>query len=172
MRLLFTTLFVCQPTTHAAIDLTCLRHRKVSDILKKVTEGHGADFVRVIIQPANPTDFSIDSTLGILRRGKHPQVQELCRPRCDFASSPPRLSPAGNDVSYVSLNRDVIPMGHLSSTTGTDQIRNTEHAFRHALDGTGVGIAIIDSGIDTDHRSFPEINPKSSVRVVYSEDFH
>src|SRR4029079_6192590 len=38
-----------------------------------------------------------------------------------------------------------------------------------SLDGTGIGIAIIDSGIDTDHSSF--LNKSNAVRVVYSEDF-
>ena len=39
----------------------------------------------------------------------------------------------------------------------------------NALDGSGVGIAILDSGIDTGHDSF--LNGSNGVRVVYNEDF-
>src|ERR1043165_8380816 len=62
--LLFTTLFVCQTRTHAAADLTVHLDRKVSkDILKKVTDGHGADFVRVIIEPPKTSDTTLDTTI-------------------------------------------------------------------------------------------------------------
>src|SRR4029079_2718055 len=61
------------------------------------------------------------------------------------------------------------PMGHLSATTGADQVRATTNSTSSSLDGSGIGIAIVDSGIDTNHRSF--LNRSNSVRVVYSEDF-
>jgi len=166
--LLFTTLFVCQPKTHAAADLTVSLNRKVSkDILKKVTDGRGADFVRVIIQPASSTDLSIDTTIELsggsnLRKFKNFAVRVATLP----AQAAVNLA-GRSDVSYVSLNRDVLPMGHLSSTTGADQVRSNGDGS--SLDGTGIGIAIIDSGIDTDHRSF--LDKSNSVRVVYSEDF-
>src|SRR5262249_9913628 len=54
------------------------------------------------------------------------------------------------------------------ATTGTDQISNPGPSSTK-FDGTGIGIAIVDSGIDTDHRSF--LNRNNFVRVVYSEDF-
>ncbi len=57
-------------------------------------------------------------------------------------------------------------MGHLSLTTCADQTRNSTNATR--LDGTNVGIAILDSGINVTHDSF--LNRSNSVRVVYSED--
>src|ERR1041385_524232 len=168
--LLFTTLFVCQPKTHAAADLTVSLNRKVSkDILKKVTDGHGADFVRVIIQPASTTDLSIDTTIEYsggsnIRKFKNFAVRVATLPAQAAVNLATR-----SDVSYVSLNRDVLPMGHLSSTTGADQVRSSNEGSGTPLDGTGIGIAILDSGIDTDHRSF--LNKSNGVRVVYSEDF-
>src|SRR5215212_4601828 len=60
--LLFFSLLVLESRTHAESPVSL--ERKVSkDILKKAAEGRGADFVRVIVQPANPADISIDSTL-------------------------------------------------------------------------------------------------------------
>ena len=69
-----------------------------------------------------------------------------------------------NDVSYVSLNRDVRPMGHVSRTTGADLVRGSDSGgSNNALDGTGIGIAVLDSGIDVDHHSF--LNRSNGVRV-------
>jgi subtilisin family serine protease len=73
------------------------------------------------------------------------------------------------DVAYVSLNREVYSMGHLSTTTGADQVRATPNSTSSTLDGTGIGIAVLDSGIDLSHRSF--LDRSNGLRVVYSEDF-
>src|SRR6185503_7663696 len=122
VALLFSALFVIQTGTHA--ESTVSLQRKLSkDILKKVAEGRGGDFVRVIVQPANAADLSIDSTLVYsggenIRKFKNFGVRVVTLPVSAAAALAART-----DVSYVSLNRDVIPMGHLSRTTGTDQIR-------------------------------------------------
>src|SRR5215510_11434183 len=122
--ILFSALFVFQNGTRAESSVSL--ERKISkDILKKVSDGRGGDFVRVIIQPANPADISIDSTLLVsggenIRKFKNFAVRVVTLP----ASVAVALA-ARTDVSYVSLNRDVIPMGHLSSTTGADQVRNS-----------------------------------------------
>src|SRR5215213_1230747 len=165
--LLFSALFVFQSGTHA--ESTISLERKVSkDILKKVAEGRGAEFVRVIVQPANAGDLSIDTALAFsggenIRKFKNFSVVVVT-----LTESAAVALASRSDVSYVSLNRDVIPMGHLSRSTGADQFRNSD-ASDTRLDGTGIGIAILDSGIDTDHDSF--LNRSNDVRVVYSEDF-
>ena len=139
--ILFSALFLFQNGTRA--ESTISLERKVSkDILRKVSEGRGGEFVRVIIQPTNSADLSIDSTLVYsggenIRKFKNFGVRVVTLPVAAAVNLAAR-----SDVSYVSLNRDVIPMGHLSSTTGTDQIRNTGPSGTK-LDGTGVGIAIL-----------------------------
>src|SRR5215203_1446571 len=151
--LLLLSLFVFQNSSRAASDSTVRLDRKVSqDILKRVAEGRGSDFVRVIIQPASTSDLSIDSTIEYsggsnIRKFKNFAVRVATLP----AQAAVNLA-SRSDISYVSLNRDVRPMGHLSRTTGADQIRNSSVENGNSpLDGTGVGIAILDSGIDTDH---------------------
>jgi len=167
VSLLLAPFFVFEQRTHAEGQ----PKRKVSkDILQKVSEGKGGDFVRVIIQPASSQDLSIDSTIETsggsnLRKFKNFAVRVATLP----ASAAVNLANR-SDVAYVSLNREVRPMGHLSRTTGADQIRQSgNESSSGTLDGTGIGIAIVDSGIDADHTSFR--NGSNGVRVVYDEDF-
>src|SRR6185369_4373 len=167
VSLLLAPFFVFQQRTHAEGQLK----RKISkDIQQKVDAGKGGDFVRVIIQPANSQDLSIDSTIETsggsnLRKFKNFAVRVATLP----ASAAVNLANR-SDVAYVSLNREVRPMGHLSSTTGADQIRqSSDGSTGVSVDGTGIGIAILDSGIDADHTSF--LNKSNGPRVVYNEDF-
>src|ERR1043165_6577262 len=143
--------------------------KKVSrDIAEKVNEGHGADLVRVIIQPVNQPDSTLDSTIEFT--GSNVRKLKLFQTRIvTLPAQAAMMLASRSDVAYVSLSRDARPMGHLSATTGADQVRATTNSSSTSLDGTGIGIAIIDSGIDTDHRSF--LDRSNSVRVVYSEDF-
>src|SRR5690349_10304679 len=143
--------------------------KKISrDIVKKVSDGHGADLVRVIIQPVNQPELSLDSTLEFT--GSNIRKLKLFQTRIVTLPAQAALTLASrNDVAYVALSREARPMGHLSLTTGADQVRATTNSTSSSLDGSGIGIAIIDSGIDTNHRSF--LDRSNSVRVVYNEDF-
>src|SRR5688572_9947160 len=145
--------------------------RKVSkDILQKVAEGRGAEFVRVVIQPVTQSDPAVDSAIEYsggsdLRKLKNFKVRIATLPVQAAVALASRA-----DVSYVSLNRTVQPLGHVSRTTGTDQVRSSNNGNSNStLDGSGIGIAVIDSGIDAGHHSF--VNSSNSLRVVYNEDF-
>ena len=114
VALLLLSLFVFEKQDPRGIQQRrAVCQRKVSkDILKKVADGRGADFVRVIIQPANQADASIDSTLedsggSNIRKFKNFAVRVVTLP----AQAAVNLA-SRSDVSYVSLNRDVRPMGH------------------------------------------------------------
>src|SRR6185295_12606676 len=80
------------------------------------------------------------------------------------ASSIPDLA-SDNAVRYISLDRQTQVAGHLETTTGAVIARNYGTWATGAIDGNGVGIAILDSGIFTAHHSF------SFDRVVASIDF-
>ena len=76
------------------------------------------------------------------------------------------------EVKYVSVDKEVGTFGgHLASTTGTDNVRRVTNALGQnvTLDGTGVGIAVLDSGIDPSHVSFTDAAGAS--RIVFSRDF-
>src|SRR6185503_20091052 len=57
---------------------------------------------------------------------------------------------ADPSVAYISLDAPVLSSGHMTNTTGTQQVRTQKNALglSYALDGSGVSIAIVDSGID------------------------
>jgi serine protease AprX len=81
-----------------------------------------------------------------------------------------------DEVRYISTDRPLGTLGHLSSTTGTDAVRTQTTTSLDGLittttvfDGTGVGIAIIDSGIDSNHVEFR--NQIGLSRVIASRDF-
>src|SRR5256885_4733422 len=142
--LLFLSLLVSERRTHAAANSAVPSARKISkDIVAQVSAGKDADLIRVIIQPANQPELSLDSTL----EDSGSNIRQLKSFRTRIVTVPAHVAmdlASRSDVAYVSLNRDVQPMGHLSSTTGADQVRATPNTTSSSLDGTGIGIAILD----------------------------
>ena len=78
------------------------------------------------------------------------------------------------EVKFVSPDREAFGFGHITRTTGADDVRGALGSgalgsVAPGLDGTGVGIAVLDSGIDTDHVAFRD--PLNRLRVRLSRDF-
>jgi subtilisin family serine protease len=73
------------------------------------------------------------------------------------------------EVEFISLDSEVMTLGgHVARTTGTDNVRAM--ATDGALDGSGIGIAIVDSGIYGAHTSFIDAQTGQS-RIVVNLDF-
>src|ERR1051325_5445003 len=68
-------------------------------------------------------------------------------------------------VQYISLDRPTQVTGHVDNTTGTSQARNYGTTTTGPINGTGIGIAILDSGIYAQHHAF------NTNRIVASVDF-
>jgi subtilisin family serine protease len=61
------------------------------------------------------------------------------------------------EVSYVSADREVTSLGgHLSVEVGAEAVRSQVNAvgLPYTLNGSGVGIAVLDSGLYSAHKSF------------------
>ncbi|MDQ3816717.1 MAG: S8 family serine peptidase, partial [Acidobacteriota bacterium] len=79
-------------------------------------------------------------------------------------------------VRFISPDRSLGALGHVTTTTGTEAVRvqTTSSllgliATTTRLDGTNVGIAIVDSGVDANHVSL--LDSSGFSRVVVSQDF-
>ena len=73
------------------------------------------------------------------------------------------------EVDFVSLDRPTLSLGHVTSTTGADAVRGLGTFNGTHLDGSGIAIAILDSGIDPNHVSF--LDRANNRRIVFSRDF-
>ncbi|HEU4766764.1 MAG TPA: S8 family serine peptidase, partial [Pyrinomonadaceae bacterium] len=74
------------------------------------------------------------------------------------------------EVLHVSTNEIVRATGHVSVTTGTDAGKTqAANSGQGQIDGSGVGIAIVDSGIDVNHVQF--LTGTGASRVLASVDF-
>src|ERR1043165_8938565 len=72
------------------------------------------------------------------------------------------------NVSYISLDNPVRSSGHITTTTGATQVRAQKSllGLNNTLDGSGVTIAVLDSGIDSKHKSVA-----TSGKIKFSKDF-
>jgi len=72
-------------------------------------------------------------------------------------------------MNYISPDVKMESFGHITATTGTDQIRTPTKTgllgSTTTYDGAGIGIALLDSGIDNTHAAF------DSGRVKFNKDF-
>src|SRR5687767_2271739 len=74
-----------------------------------------------------------------------------------------------SEVAFISVDSEVLPFGgHVAHTSGADNVRSM--ATDGALDGSGIGIAIVDSGIYGAHTSFTDTTNGQS-RIVVNIDF-
>jgi subtilisin family serine protease len=124
--------------------------------------------VRVIVQERAGLDALLASTLGseVKTRGRFDSLGAR------VVELPARLVERLSEqkgVRFLSPDRETTGFGHVTRTTGTDDVRETAGTNVNGLDGTGIGIAVLDSGIDTGHTSFRDRG--NGRRVVYSKDF-
>jgi subtilisin family serine protease len=137
--------------------------------------GHGEDRVSLILQG---DDLQNAAFRQFLKEHEGRVTENLNRVGAQVVEVPARLIEKLADkaqVSHISLDRPVVSLGHLSKTTGCDDVRNDEETSATGvkttkiIGGEGIGIAIVDSGIYTAHKAFLGRDGKS--RIAYSKDF-
>jgi serine protease AprX len=140
-----------------------------ADLRAKAHSLTSTDTVKIIIQLRGPMSSALSSLLN--SNGVHlkQSFNGLGAHIVEMPASAFDTLAAFDEVGYMSYDRPVQSMGHLSVTTGADTLRTTNGANVSGLDGTGIGIAVLDSGIYRDHTDF--LNRGNTVRVVYSQDF-
>ncbi|HEX8491431.1 MAG TPA: S8 family serine peptidase [Pyrinomonadaceae bacterium] len=137
-----------------------------SDLRERVRSARPNERVTVIVQPKGTKTAMQDAE--IRNRGGHvkQQLNNLNLRVVELPANAVEAFAARDDVEYVSPDRQIEASGHLVKTIGADNLMPT--SGRGSLDGTGIGIAVFDSGVDTTHISF---GSSKSNRVAKSVDF-
>jgi serine protease AprX len=151
------------PTAHARTP----SGDKVSADLKQKLNGGGK--VDVVINAAGSWSATLDNAVknnngSVTKSYANFPVRAVSLPASAVAALAAR-----SDVGYLALDREVKLLGHVSLTSGADAARVMGN-YSPTFDGTGVGIAVLDSGIDTNHVSMTQESGSAS-RVTYSKDF-
>src|SRR5436309_7727766 len=145
------------------------------ELAERVRGGPGLSRANVIIQFNEGARLQLDSLVinqgaTLTRRLDHLNVSVVALP----LNAVQELA-THNEVRYISADRPLASLGHVSNTTGTEAVRvqttspGDQITTTTVFDGSGVGIAIVDSGIDGDHLAFNNQNGLS--RVIVSRDF-
>src|SRR5687767_10971823 len=158
-----------QTTTGEEVEKRAL---KVSGEIGEYLRKTGSTRVTVIIQINGPVSQSLVSYLtrvGVRLKGQYTLLGSYA------VEVPATLVPGlANfpEIRSVSRDRETISTGHVTATTGADAVRAQKPGRGRAaqkLDGAGVGIAVLDSGIYSEHVSLRE--SKAAGRRVVALDF-
>jgi hypothetical protein len=120
---------------------------KVSpDLLQFIKTAPATQRVPVFVQSSGLWGLTLDLLLATLGARTTRTYQNFNARALDIPAGNVLLLAASSLVSFVSADRPVLLLGHLSATTGADAVREASGTAA-ALDGTGIGIAVIDSGV-------------------------
>src|SRR5215471_19135311 len=122
-----------------------------SDLREKAHGARSADLVRVILQLKGSMSGPLNAFLnqgGV--HGSKKFFNNLNAHVIEIPASWVDALSAFDEVAYISLDRPTQSMGHLSLTTGADIVRGQGWG-NPGLDGSGIGIAVLDSGVYRQH---------------------
>jgi len=124
--------------------------------------------IRTIVQVRDPQSQDLKQLLRRLGVRVHKQINRLQMLDAELPAAALRELAESGDIQFISSNQSVAALGHLTTTTGADAVRTQTDANgrRYTLNGRGIGIAILDSGLDSNHKAFKDDN-----RILASVDF-
>src|SRR5258705_8236471 len=139
------------------------------DLRKLIDSGGGNSRVRVIVQSTPVTSGGllgsgglIGSLLNLVGGIVVATLSNLNIKLVDIQADSADALAEDPSVVYISLDAPVRSSGHVTTTTGAQQSRTQKGllGLPYTLDGSGITIAIIDSGIDAQHKSFAGLSGK------------
>jgi len=150
---------------------------KISEDLRNEMQSaaSGSDRVSVILQTDDAGSGRLNSMLNRLGLQVSSRMTQLGAIKVEGSVAAIEKLAAQSEIRHLSLDKKVMSLGHISATTGADDVRQQTATSpqgvttSYGLDGSGIGIAVLDSGIDINHVSF--LNAKNNSRVVFSKDF-
>lgn len=145
--------------------------RKVAPDLDAAMKKVGNDSLpnwRVIIQPSlTAPRNAISAKLASLGGRVRQTYRHLDLISAELPLSRVRDLEAEAAVAWISTDRAVQATGFVEATTGAAQSRTLKSGA--TMDGTGIGIAIIDSGVYSSHSAFVNLTRNSN--IISSKDF-
>src|SRR5215216_6733011 len=149
--------------------------KKISDDLKNAISKDPNKKLKVIVQTNAPPSRGLVSTVGISGGNVKKSYRNLNAVTIEIPAKAVEALSLSKDIKFVSLDAATRVAGHLEATTGTDQARSYWNSSDGgdsfgSLDGSGVGIAILDSGIDPNHHAFHHSSGVGS-RIIQNVDF-
>lgn len=139
---------------------------KISDDLAEMVATAGGERIRVIAQVGSVESARLTALLqnaGVEVINKIPTFGAL---ELSVPASSVQMLADSKLVYHLAPNREIGSLGHLTKTTGFDQM--LAQTGNSTLKGTGVGIAILDSGVNGSHSAFQN---SSGGRVRADADF-
>ena len=140
---------------------------KVSaDLRERARNAHSNERVSVIVQPKGEWGSQHDDE--VLSRGGRVKRRfgNFSMRVIELPAHAVEMLAARDDIEYVSPDREIKSTGHLFTTSGAWGLMAT--SGKGGLDGTNIGLAIFDSGVESTHLSF---NANRVAHVVKSVDF-
>src|SRR6476620_1900260 len=143
-------------TLTGSVDANARHGKKISDDLRERANGPTADQdqVNVILQFRDKPSGVADTVLGRCGAKTKGDYKNFNARAVQMPASAVNDLAALDEVVFISPDREVQSLGHLSVTTGADLVRGNSSGTGSALDGSGIGIAVLDSGVYMNHASF------------------
>jgi len=116
------------------------------------------DRIRTIVQVRDPGSADLKQLLKRHGIRVHKNLKNLQMLDVELPEGALRELADSEDVQFISADKGVAALGHLATTTGAEAVRSQTDAtgHRYTLDGSGIGIAVLDSGMDKDHKALKD----------------
>jgi subtilisin family serine protease len=149
-----------------------------SDLRALASNAKPGERVGVILQSDDLNNPRLEAMLRKYNVEVSSRMQQLGALRVEVPAAALKELAASGETRYLSPDRTIRSLGHVTATTGTDLIRTQSNGCTlglvcttTTLDGTGIGIAVIDSGLDAGHKAFAAKLDLSGSRVKFKKDF-
>src|ERR1700759_4835599 len=158
LGILLSGLHGAQRFTHAALNApTHGRGKKIAnDLHNQVSNTLPFARVRVIVQPTSSWGNSLDTTLKGEGASVKGPFKNFTARSVEMNAGDVEALASRDDVAYVTPDRQVKLLGHVTLTSGTDAAAATAAPNRY--DGAGLGLVVMDSGIEATHVAFADAN--------------
>jgi hypothetical protein len=147
---------------------------KISSDMRELMESAGPNGrVSAILQVDNIHSAEISSLLKRYGVSVDSRMAQLGAMKVELPANAIEALAKSHAANYISPDVKLESFGHVTATTGTDQIRTQSCGLlcTTTYDGSGIGIAVLDSGVDTAHAAFGGTGLLAGARVTFSKDF-